>query len=90
MSQEICNGDMNQFFAYTRQNYYIRQVHSDGGEPGQVLPLCLSGRGLLYCLTLSLLCSDSHQFSKGTSRYTATPKPSFTSCDTGSQLIDYL
>lgn len=90
MSQEICNAGVNQCSTYTRQNYYIRQVHGDGGEPRQVLPLCLSGRGLLHCLTLSFLCSDSHQISKGTSRYTATPKPSFTLCDTGSQLIDYL
>lgn len=90
MSQEICNGDMNQCSAYTRQNYYIRQVHSDGGEPRQVLPLCLSGRGLLHCLTLSLLCSDSCWLCKGTSGYTATPKPSLTLCHTGSQLIDYL
>lgn len=45
MSQEICNGGMNQCSAYIRQNYYIRQIHSDEGEPGQMLPLCLSGRG---------------------------------------------
>lgn len=66
MSQEICNGGTNQCSAYIRQNYYMRQIHSDGGEPRQVLPLCLSGRGLLHCLTLSSLCSDSQQLSKGT------------------------